>query len=342
MNLRSAWATCKPWLLAAGLLAVTLATGLSRPLYAQATADPPVGAPVAPLADYIAALETAQTLLATPEDDARALAAARDQLAPFAAVQLPNGETVTIQPLLGDANRPLTRIAAQARVHTAIEQLRSAAGDQTASRLILLDQVWQLPEFTRGETLGERFMRWLTELLDRLFPDWQPNPVARQTTAAVTELTGWMIAGFGLLVLAWLLSLWLRRLLGRFVADATTERADSEDDLPRTPAEARERADALARTGAYRDAVRNLYLAALLSLERRRLVSADRSLTNREVLAQVPAENAIRPYLHPVVDTFDAVWYGVQEPDAATFAGYATQIDGLEHVAEAAGESRPT
>jgi hypothetical protein len=323
------------------LLAITLATGLSLPLYAQATTDPPADAPVATLADYVAALETAQTLLATSKDDVRALAAARIQLAPFAAVQLPNGETVTLQPLLGDANRPLTRIAAQARVWTAIAQLRAAAGDQTASRLALLDQVWQLPEFTRGETLGERFMRWLTELLDRLFPDWQPNPVARQTTATVTELTGWMIAGVGLLALVWLLSLWLRRLLGRFVADATAEHADNGDDLPRTPAEARGRADALARTGAYRDAVRNLYLAALLSLERRRLVSADRSLTNREVLAQVPAENAIRPYLQPVVDTFDAVWYGVQEPDAATFAGYATQIDGLEHMAETGGESRP-
>ena len=339
MNLRCAWATWRPRLFAAGLLALALATRLPCPLYAQAATDP--SAPTATLVDYGAALDTAQALLATPQDDAGALTAARAQLAPFVAIQLPSGDAVAIQPLLGDSDTPLTRLAAQTRIWTAREQLRRAAGDQTASRLALLDPIWQLPEFTRGETLGERFMRWLSELLDRLLPDWQPNPVAQQTTATAAELTGWMIAGIGVLVLAWLLSLWLRRLLGRFVADAAVELPEHSDDLPRTPAEARARADALARTGAYRDAVRNLYLAALLSLERRRLVSADRSLTNREVLAQVPAENAIRPYLHPVVDTFDAVWYGVQEPDAATFAGYATQIDGLEHVAEAAGENKP-
>jgi hypothetical protein len=333
-----AWAVCRAWLWAMGVLVFLLATQPLLPLAAQATHDPPDATPAA-LADYAAALETAQARLAAVGDDARALSAARRELAPFAALQLPNGETVVVQPLLGAEDAPLTRAEAAARLATARTQLRLAADDQTAPRLARLDPVWQLPEFTRGETLGERFLRWLSELLDGLFPDLQPNPAAQRVTSAVAELAGWAIAAIAALVLLWLLGLWLRRFLGRFVADAAAEQANGDAALPRTPAEARARADELARTGAYRDAVRNLYLAALLSLERRRLVVADRSLTNREVLAQVPAEDAIRPYLRPVVDTFDTVWYGVQEPDAAAFAGYAAQIDGLEQVAAAADKS---
>jgi hypothetical protein len=329
---RVAWAVGRSWLWAMGVLVFLLAAQPLLPLAAQAPTDPPDATPAA-LADYAAALATAQALLAAAGDDARALAAARRELAPFRTLQLPNGETVSVQPLLGAVDTPLTRADAAARLATARTQLQLAVNDQTAARLALLDSVWQLPEFTRGETLGERFLRWLSELLDGLLPDLQPDPAAQRATSAVAELAGWAIAAIAALVLLWLLGLWLRRFLGRFVIDAAAEQANGDAALPRTPAEARARADELARTGAYRDAVRNLYLAALLGLERRRLVPADRSLTNREVLAQVPAENALQPLLRPVVDTFDVVWYGVREPDAATFADYAAQIDGLEQVA---------
>lgn len=327
----------RPWLLTIVLLAILLATGLPCPLYAQAGVDP---APAPATFDaYVAALAAARGVLDTTDDEASALAAARGELAPFTAVQLPGGAVTTLQPILGDAAEPLTRRAAQTRIDTVLEQLRLAGGDQTAGRLALLEYVWQQREFAQGETLAERFLRWLAEFLDRLLPDWRPNPAAQTVSNDVAALAGWVLAGLGVLVLGWLLSLWLRQLLGRFVADATVAAAAAGDDLPRTPAEARMRAETMARSGAYRDAVRNLYLAALLTLENRRLVVVDRSLTNREVLAQVPDEDAIRPYLHPVVDTFDAVWYGIQEPDAATFADYAAQIDGLQSAAATAPET---
>ena len=104
-------------------------------------------------------------------------------------------------------------------------------------------------------------------------------------------------------------------------------------DLPRTPAEARARANTLAHAGDYRNGVRHLYLAALLTLEEHKLVTVDRTLTNRELLARVPAGHPIHPHLQPVVDTFDDVWYGVHQPDAATYASYARSIDALQSLA---------
>ena len=95
---------------------------------------------------------------------------------------------------------------------------------------------------------------------------------------------------------------------------------------------------ALPNVGNYRSAVRNLYLAALLTLEQHGLVPADRSLTNREVLGRVDSTHPLRPHLQPVVETFDDVWYGVHEPDAGTYAAYAHSIDELETLAEQASK----
>ena len=115
-----------------------------------------------------------------------------------------------------------------------------------------------------------------------------------------------------------------------------------EDDLPQTPAEARQRAAGSASAGDYRSAVRNLYLSALLTLEQHGLVPADRSLTNREVLARVGSTHPLRPHLQPVVETFDDVWYGVHEPDAGTYDAYTHSIDEVETLGPAGSkESQP-
>jgi hypothetical protein len=126
----------------------------------------------------------------------------------------------------------------------------------------------------------------------------------------------------------------LRGLLEDFVPDfrlSIGAEAD-KDAWPQSPQAARTRATRYAESGDFRQAVRQLYLSALLTLEERGLVAADRSLTNREVLARVPKSHPVRPHLQPVVDTFDEVWYGMHEPDAASFASYGDSIDALSKV----------
>ena len=86
--------------------------------------------------------------------------------------------------------------------------------------------------------------------------------------------------------------------------------------------------------GDYRNAVRNLYLAALLTLEQNGLVPLDRSLTNREVLRRIPPSHPVAGRMQPVVETFDEVWYGVHEPDDQTYRQYTQEIDALETLAQ--------
>ncbi|RMD73583.1 MAG: DUF4129 domain-containing protein, partial [Chloroflexi bacterium] len=81
-------------------------------------------------------------------------------------------------------------------------------------------------------------------------------------------------------------------------------------------------AAAARQAGDRRSAVRYLYLAALLWLDEQGLLHYDRSLTNREYLQQLRDQRSLRDRLAPVVNTFDAVWYGQQVIDEQAFARY--------------------
>lgn len=296
--------------------------------------DTPAQGVAVPLAQYISILRDAQDILARSSQPS-AVAEARRALAGIGRVQLPSGAELAVSPLLGEEGDALTQDAAAARVATLLAQLDAASGDNTAARLAVLDKVLAGPSFQQGESWWDVFRRWLAEWLDRLLPD--PGPTSSSSGAAgrAGDLIAWSIGFVGVIAIVLLLAYWLRGLIGGFVANAdANEDGEVDEDLPQTPSEARRRAEGAANEGNYRGAVRNLYLAALLTLEQHGLVPADRSLTNREVLGRVDSTHPLRPLLQPVVDTFDDVWYGVHEPDAGTYAAYAQSIDELETIAQ--------
>ena len=298
--------------------------------------DTPAQGTGVPLAQYISSLRNARDILARSSQPS-AVTEARRALAGIGRVQLPGGPEIAISPLLGAEGDALTQEAAAARVATLLAQLDAASGDNTAARLAVLDKVLAGPSFQQGESWWDVFRRWLAEWLDRLLPDPAPTSSSSGAAGRAGDLIAWSIGIVGVIAIVLLLAYWLRGLIGGFVANAdANEGGDTDDDLPQTPIEARRRAAGAANEGNYRGAVRNLYLAALLTLEQHGLVPADRSLTNREVLGRVDSTHPLRSHLQPVVETFDDVWYGVHEPDAGAYAAYAHSIDELETIAQQA------
>lgn len=246
-------------------------------------------------------------------------------LDPVTHVRLPDGELVAVQPLLENATTPEV---AQARLLAAIIQLRLAEQDHTEERLGQLEQV--LDRLALDEpTLWERFTRWLRELWERLWPNRRAaegGPLA----AFLARLLDWIILLAAVALTAILLSYWLRQFLGGMLLDREVRRRQADGEpVPLTAREARRMASEQAQVGNYREAVRQLYLAALLHLDERGLIRYDPSLTNREVLAQTQPDTPVRAHLQPVVDVFDRVWYGVREPDRATYEHYREEIDAL-------------
>ncbi len=273
-----------------------------------------------PFADYVQRLLRATSDLRAGVDLATVSAA----LEHIEAVQLPNGDTLPVtSPLLGVT----TRAQAITRLDTLTAQLQASSQDRADVRLARLDRLIEILALDRP-TLWQRFWRWVEDLLDALRPRSISPGVTSAAEIASTVLV-WAIVISGGALLAVMLSYWLRRLLAGFVADARLRRARGEDDLPQTAAEARTQAQTLAVAGDYRQAVRRLYLSALLHLDESDLLRFRRDQTNREVLRSLPSAAPIRPHLEPVVETFDRVWYGIREPDKATFDAYQIEIDRL-------------
>jgi hypothetical protein len=304
-------------------LALMLLAGASAGL-AQ-SGDEPIS-----LAEYQARLDATVERLREPgELDDPAVLALLDE---GVSVRLPDGEVVRTMPLQPDGGE---RFRALERAATVQEQVALSGKDRTVERLARLDAVLARPEFVRSwimwldpRPLLERLWEWLRGLLPE-----PPSVPAGAGAGVAADGVAWAMAGLIAVALALLLSYWLTRLLGGFARDAEV-RPSGASERPATAAAARREATAHAQAGRFREAVRALYLSALLRLEERGVVRADRSLTNREYLAHVGGERGdeIRQRLQPVVQTFDDVWYGVHEPDRDTFARYQDSIDRLNEV----------
>lgn len=287
-------------------------------------------APLSP-EEYAAAARAAESLLRA---DPAALDTARRQLAAVEQVVLHSGELVTVAPVLGDDREDLDGVAAQKRLQTVTRQLDTADADQTSARLAALENVLAGPAFQNRESWLDQLRRWLANF----FQQWAGNSDASiapsPVSATLAQVVGWSVVIVGSVILIFLLARWLQTVLSAFVGDVV--KAEARDgETPATPAAARVAAGRLAERGDYRAAVRQLYLAALLTLQERRIVVRDASLTNREVLAHTSAAHPVYAPLAAIVEVFDDVWYGVHEPDQATFTDYRAAVDDLERRATA-------
>ena len=170
-------------------------------------------------------------------------------------------------------------------------------------------------------------------LLRALLPEQVVNPGEIPGLSFLARIVGWIVAILGMVLLAVLLSYWLQGLLRSFVGDATIHKRSAGAGGVLTSAAVRQQAQEAANAGRYRNAVRRLYLSALLLLEEQGIVAHDRSLTNHEMLSSIDQDHPMRTYLQPVVEAFDEVWYGIHEPDLGTYVAYEQDVHNLVETA---------
>ncbi|PTL80474.1 DUF4129 domain-containing protein [Vitiosangium sp. GDMCC 1.1324] len=213
------------------------------------------------------------------------------------------------------------------------KQQADARASQARARDILSRPEFQVPdpEAPKGETPKEeeppgawqRFLKWLAELLEKLFRRDENDPV-RSTPAVpgggqgvANVLVVVLIAGV-LVVLA----LVLLRALGKdkkagenqqlevSTQDAAALAADPMNALSRPPESWAHLADELAARGEYREAVRGLYLALLSRLHREGVIHYDTTLSNWDYLRQFRSHREWLPPFRELTLRFDFAWYG--------------------------------
>ncbi|MCC7539558.1 MAG: DUF4129 domain-containing protein [Deltaproteobacteria bacterium] len=171
------------------------------------------------------------------------------------------------------------------------------------------------PEFREdGDTgrsardLVTRLLRWIEGLLE---PDWLRG---LQEGPSLPSLPGgpvYLVAAAILLalVIGYLLFTYVRKQSGSAELGVDGPSAVSSDPRERPPEAHLEDAARLAHGGRFRDALRALYLATLVSLDRRRLIRFDTTRTNWQYLRDLPGGTA-RIDFAGFTRLFDHKWYG--------------------------------
>ncbi len=124
-------------------------------------------------------------------------------------------------------------------------------------------------------------------------------------------------------------------------ARAGPEVEPSEDPRERAPEAHLDDAAILAGQGRFRDALRSLYLATLVALDRRRLITFDPSRTNWHYLGQLP-NGPGRLDFSRFTELFDYKWYGEEPTTEADYRECRALADRIVQSGSASQSSVPS
>lgn len=173
-----------------------------------------------------------------------------------------------------------------------------------------LDGVFSSTDFERTPDWRDVVADLLRRAVAVVLPDLRAPTIQRLwVTLALAPIA----VGLALLVF-WVTGAGLRERVRREVAlrVATETRRSTAGDRLRA-------AEAALAAGRARDAVRELFLFALVALEERELLRVDPALTDREVLARAAGLPHARD-LAALADVYERSWYGVRDPSDAEVA----------------------
>ncbi len=157
--------------------------------------------------------------------------------------------------------------------------------------------------------LAQDFLRWL----QRFFPKLPPVEPGR--TSTISLIAQIMVIALALAVLLYVGKILLTRLKGSRTKRAPKERKPrivlgerlEADD---TATDLLSEAEALARGGDLRAAIRKAYIALLVELGDRKMISLAQHKTNRDYLRAVSKVPLLHSRMSGLTDSFERHWYG--------------------------------
>jgi hypothetical protein len=180
-----------------------------------------------------------------------------------------------------------------------------------------LAEILQRPEYARKvtqESALARLMKQFLEWFQNLFP--KPKPFSPGSAGILSKIAQVIVIVIALAVLAYVLKLFLPRLLrnrrprkktkqqARIVLGEKLEPDQSANDLLAD-------AEALARQGELRKAIRKAYIALLVELGDRKIISLAQHKTNRDYLRAVREVQSLYGDVKQLTDIFEQHWYGL-------------------------------
>jgi hypothetical protein len=170
-------------------------------------------------------------------------------------------------------------------------------------------QVKQQSAVTR---LLDDFLKWLRSWLPK------PKPISPGRASVFAKIAQVFVIALALAVLAFVLKLLLPRLLrGRQAKKKDKARArivlGERLEPDQSALDLLSEAEALARRGELRAAIRKAYIALLVELGERKIISLAQYKTNRDYLRAVRAVEPLYGDVKQLTDSFERHWYGLAQ-----------------------------
>ena len=226
---------------------------------------------------------------------------------------------------LEKANEPersqlLSRIQDQLRALenrlTELEKIEAGAKNK-ADEKAKLQEILNHPEYKTKEQsaslvaqLWQRFLRWLASVSGR------SEPIDPSSARRITEIAQYLVIGLAVAVIAYAMRMFVPTLRRDRRSKKTTkaeprivlgERLEPEQSASSILSEA----EALAKRGNIRAAIRKAYIALLVELGERKIISLAQHKTNRDYVSAVRDRRALHGRMTSLTDTFERHWYGL-------------------------------
>lgn len=223
-----------------------------------------------------------------------------------------------------------------AAIDERIEELEqpSAVGERSkADNNRKLAEILKRPEYAHKvqqqnplNNLLDRFLRWLRSWLP------QPKPISPGSAGVLSRIAQWVVIILALGVLAFVLKMFLPRAFNyqrpkkkhkeeaRIVLGEKLEPDQSARDLL-------SEAEALARRGELRAAIRRAYVALLVELGERKIISLAQHKTNRDYLRAMRELEPLYGNVKQLTDSFELHWYGLAQADETDWQAFRSAYD---------------
>ena len=248
---------------------------------------------------------------------------------------------------LDDLDRSANRSNKLGQILDRLRALQARIADrQTPARLTeskeqakgRLDDILKRPEYATGERGSNALARLLQDFanwLEKLLPRSNVNPSRVNFVSAIAQI-------FVLLLAAAVIGYVVKVVLGWFLGRSKkTKRKNVKEprivlgerlEPDATATDLLAEAEALARQGDLRAAIRKAYIALLVELGDRKLISLAQHKTNRDYLNSLRSLPQVHSRMRNLTDSFERHWYGfatVTPNDWQDFrSGYLATLEG--------------
>jgi hypothetical protein len=196
----------------------------------------------------------------------------------------------------------------------------------------LLDEVYRGKEFRYLKKREDPAWRQYIARLIEDFGRWLQDHLGFLDTMR----TGWIVyVAYGIVsMLAVILIIWIIRLFGpvgwRWKHGSAPSPPATKTSPERNWRSWREEAKKKAQEGAFREAIRSLFISVLMEGHQKGWWIYEPEATNREHLARVEGQSERREALQRLIDRYELAWYGLRQPGMEEFQDCERWVQRLE------------